>query len=165
MEYKKEGNIGNALYMESKDGGSYNAGIVSDIKDGKVIVLDADGKKHQYSVNNKKIIGYWEAVKDKPSSMADIAPKSPVIFPASSEEKINEEEITTNPETKLEVFTGIVNTIKYSLNVRAGAGKQFRVIKTLPKGSKIELYTEKVDGWYKLADGSGYVDANLIRGG
>lgn len=157
MEYKKEGNIGDILVMD----GIGEAGVVSDLKDGKVITLDSDGKKHQYSVNNKKIIGYKEAVKDKPSSMADIAPKSP----ASSEEKINEEKLTTNPETELEIFTGIVNTIKYSLNVRAGAGKQYRVVNTLPKGSKIELYTEKVDGWYKLTDGSGYVDANLIRGG
>lgn len=66
---------------------------------------------------------------------------------------------------KPETFTGIVNTIKDPLRVREGAGTQFRVLRLLPKGSKIELHTEKVNGWYKLADGSGYVAANLIRGG
>lgn len=66
---------------------------------------------------------------------------------------------------KPKTFTGIVNTIKDPLRIREGAGTQFRVLRLLPKGSKIELYTEKVNGWYKLADGSGYVAANLIRGG
>lgn len=74
--------------------------------------------------------------------------------------------VVTEPAVKKpETFTGIVNTIKDPLRVREGAGTQFRVLRLLPKGSKIELYTEKVNGWYKLADGSGYVAANLIRGG
>ena len=60
-------------------------------------------------------------------------------------------------------FIGIVNTVQYPLNVRAGAGTQYRVVKTLPKGSKVKLYEGKVNGWYKLADNSGYVAGNLIK--
>lgn len=63
---------------------------------------------------------------------------------------------------KPETFTGIVNTIKDPLRVREGAGTQFRILRLLPKGSKIELYSDKVNGWYKLADNSGFVAANLI---
>lgn len=158
MEYKKEGNIGDILVMD----GIGEAGVVSDFKDGKVITLDADGKKHQYSVNNKKIIGYKEAVKDKPSSMADIAPKSPVIAPVSSDKKINEEELTTNPETKLEAFTGIVNTNKPYLNIREGAGFSYKVIGKLSRGSKNTFIFDS-DGWYRLADRDGYVSASFIK--
>ena len=61
-----------------------------------------------------------------------------------------------------ETWLGIVNTVKDPLRVRGGRGTNFPVIKKLPKGSLAELTGEAVDGWYKMADGSGWVSANFI---
>ena len=70
---------------------------------------------------------------------------------------------TAKPAPAADTFIGIVNTVKDRLNVRTGAGMNYPVIKTLGKGSKVELYKKMVNGWYRLADGSGYVAGNLIK--
>lgn len=67
------------------------------------------------------------------------------------------------PANKSETFIGIVNTVKLPLNVRAGAGMNYRVVKILARGARVELITPAVNGFYKLADGSGYVSANYIK--
>jgi hypothetical protein len=61
---------------------------------------------------------------------------------------------------KPKTFIGIVNTIKDSLRVRIVPNGT--IIKLLPKGSKVELMNDPINGWYKLADGSGYVSAKYI---
>lgn len=63
---------------------------------------------------------------------------------------------------KKDTFIGKVSTARLPLNVRSGAGTKYPVKKMLPKGSEIELYRTNYNGWYKLADGSGYVSANYI---
>lgn len=80
----------------------------------------------------------------------------------SIQKKVNEL-LTKKPTTaKSDTFIGTVNTSRLPLNVRSGAGTKFPVKKLLPKDSKIELYNRNYNGWYKLADGSGYVSANYI---
>lgn len=62
---------------------------------------------------------------------------------------------------KPKTFIGIVCTNKDPLNIRnAPNGEK---VGKLPKGTKIELFTEKVNGWYKLVDGRGYVSASYIK--
>lgn len=63
---------------------------------------------------------------------------------------------------KKDTFIGRVSTVRLPLNVRSGAGTKYPVKKMLQKGSEIELYRTNYNGWYKLADGSGYVSANYI---
>lgn len=58
---------------------------------------------------------------------------------------------------------GIVNTARYPLNVRKGPGTSYPVVKTVPKGAEVKLYANMTNGWYKLADESGYVAGNLIK--
>ena len=60
-------------------------------------------------------------------------------------------------------FIGTVATINLPLNVRKGAGTKFPVVKQLKKGSRVELFNKNYNGWYKLADGSGYVSASYIK--
>lgn len=157
-KYKKNGKIGDILYMENKDGKIADAGIVTDFKNGKIITEDADGKKHQYAEDNKKIVGFISAVDDEifeePTTMADIATTKPIQKPQNDSQ---------NPAPASDTFIGIVNTVKERLNVRIGAGMNYPVIKTLNKGSNVELYKKMVNGWYKLADESGYVAGNLIK--
>lgn len=68
-------------------------------------------------------------------------------------------EIEEAPKT----FTGIVATDKLDLNVRAKASSESAVVKQLKKGSKVELFAEPVNGFYKLADESGFVLASKIK--
>lgn len=89
---------------------------------------------------------------------------------AAAQKKVNEilnankpQGSSQKPAPASDTFIGIVNTVKDRLNVRTGAGMNYPVIKTLGKGSKVELYKKMVNGWYRLADGSGYVAGNLIK--
>ena len=59
-------------------------------------------------------------------------------------------------------WLGIVNTRKDPLRVRSNRGLNYPVIKLLPRGSMVELVGDPVDGWYKMADGSGWVSAQFI---
>jgi hypothetical protein len=61
---------------------------------------------------------------------------------------------------KPKTFIGIVNTIKDPLRVRIVPNGT--IVKLLPKGSKVELMNDPINGWYKLADGSGFVSAKYI---
>lgn len=70
-----------------------------------------------------------------------------------------EVEIQEAPKT----FTGVVATDKLDLNVRAKASSESAVVKQLKKGSKVELFADPVDGFYKLADKSGFVLAAKIK--
>lgn len=60
-------------------------------------------------------------------------------------------------------WAGIVNTNSSPLRVRAQANTNCAVIKLLPKGSRVTLTGDAVNGFYKLADGSGYVSAAYIK--
>lgn len=68
---------------------------------------------------------------------------------------------SSKPTSDKKTFIGIVNTVQYPLNVRKGAGMNYAVVRTLPKGSKVELMNA-AQGWYKLANGSGFVSAKYI---
>jgi len=86
-----------------------------------------------------------------------IYPYQKILLPSGCKDSGESKE-----EPKKNTFIGKVNTIKYPLNVRSGAGSSYKIIKTLPKGSAVELYSDTINGWYKLADGSGFVAGNYI---
>ena len=46
------------------------------------------------------------------------------------------------------------------LNVRTGAGTSYRIIKALPKGTKVTVYEEK-NGWARIGDGQ-WVSAQYL---
>ncbi len=68
---------------------------------------------------------------------------------------------TKKAEAKKETLIGIVNTDQFDLNVRKTP--EGEIIKTLPKGSKIEYLKGTDPDWYQLADGSGFVMASKIK--
>lgn len=59
-------------------------------------------------------------------------------------------------------WTGIVSTVKDPLRVRKEMNLNCDVDRLLPKGSEVELVGEAVNGFYKLADGTGYVASKFI---
>lgn len=56
-----------------------------------------------------------------------------------------------------------VATQSLPLNIRAGAGTNYRVVGQLARNSYVTIEGENKNGWYKLADGRGYVSANYIK--
>lgn len=82
-----------------------------------------------------------------------------ILLPKGKVAPVASAPVKSEPET----FIGTVNTVSQPLNVRKGAGMDYDRIKTLPKGSKVELYKNPVNGWYRLANGSGYVSAKYIK--
>ena len=49
-----------------------------------------------------------------------------------------------------------------ALNVRAGAGTSYKVVKVIRKGQTLTIISEK-SGWGKLSDGSGWVSLNYTK--
>jgi hypothetical protein len=68
---------------------------------------------------------------------------------------------TKRAEAKKETLIGIVNTDQFDLNVRKAPGGE--IVKTLPKGSKVEYLKGTDPDWHQLADGSGFVMASKIK--
>lgn len=60
-------------------------------------------------------------------------------------------------------WTGIVVTKHDPLRVRSQRNLSCSVVKLLPKGSEVELKGEAQDGFYTMADGSGYVSSIFIK--
>jgi len=121
-----------------------------------------DTKKSEEEIAREIIAGKWGNGKERKQRLTEAG------YDYDSVQKIVNQILNAKPSNaassqKAETFIGIVNTVKDRLNVRTGAGMNYPVIKTLAKGSKIELYKKMVNGWYRLADGSGYVAGNLIK--
>lgn len=119
----------------------------------------SDDKKSNEEIAREVLDGKWGNGADRKNRLTKAG------YDYDSVQKIVNQLVAKKPvaSSDAKTFIGVVNTIQYPLNVRSGAGKQYRIVKTLPKGSSVELYSGKVNGWYKLADGSGYVASNLIK--
>lgn len=60
--------------------------------------------------------------------------------------------------TTSKVVTGTVTAS--ALNVRSGAGTNYKIVKSIPKGSKITILSTS-ESWYKIADG--YVSKQYVK--
>lgn len=102
----------------------------------KVTVLEKKGDWYKIDYNGQNAWVFGEYVKMGESANSD-----------NSSSNINK--------------TGIVNVI--ALNLREGAGTNYNVVKTLPKGTSV-LIMENHDGWYKInVNGSmGYVSSEYV---
>ena len=58
-------------------------------------------------------------------------------------------------------YRAIVNTKNTGLNVRAGAGQRYKVVRSVAKGS-IQSVAEEKNGWGRLADG-GWCSLDYLR--
>ena len=83
-----------------------------------------------------------------------------LIYPG---EKILLPKSNTTPASGKSTFIGKVNTLHSPLNVRSGASMSYSIVRKLPKGSTVELFSDAVNGWYRLTDGSGFVAGNYIK--
>lgn len=83
---------------------------------------------------------------------------------AEAQKRVNEKlGISVKPAPQSDTWTGIVNTRKDPLRVRAQKSFSSTVVRLLPKGSKVELKGGDQSGFFQLADGSGYVASSYIQ--
>lgn len=68
-------------------------------------------------------------------------------------------EVKAGPKT----ITAIVATDRYPLNIRNAADSESDIIGQLPKGSKIKVLDEPINGFYQLADQPGFVLGSKLK--
>lgn len=115
--------------------------------------------KSDEEVAREVIAGKWGNGKDRVKRLTEAG------YNYSKVQAIVNQLVSKKPTqaSKPSTFIGVVNTERLPLRVRRGAGTNYPVVRLLAKGARVELYTNMTNGWYKLADGSGYVAGNLIR--
>ena len=73
--------------------------------------------------------------------------------------KDSETEVKEAPKT----ITAIVATDRYPLNIRNAAESDSNIIGQIPKGSKIKVLDESINGFYQLADQPGFVLGSKLK--
>lgn len=68
-------------------------------------------------------------------------------------------EIEEAPKT----ITAIVATDRYPLNIRNAAESEANVIGQIPKGTKIKILDQPINGFYQLADQPGFVLGSKLK--
>lgn len=71
--------------------------------------------------------------------------------------------IPSSSSSLQKTIEGIVATNASNLNVRSEANTNSRILRTLPKGTKIKVQIPQKSGFYKLADSDGYVSSKYIN--
>ena len=100
--------------------------------------------------------------------MSEKTTKTKKIMSKTSKKTAKEPE-TEVKEVKVEVkegpktITAIVATDRYPLNIRNAAESESNVIGQLPKGSKIKVLDEPINGFYQLADQPGFVLGSKLK--
>lgn len=185
--FYKDPEVGDQIFFIS--GGEINhTGIVTKVAD-KVYTVEGNTedsvKAHSYSLNSKKIAGYgrpkYDVIPDtseapKELLSLDLIAKKVIAGEygndpersqrltaegydaAAVQAKVNELLGLNKPAD--DSWTGIVSTVKDPLRVRQTPNGT--ILRLLPKGSEVKLIGGDVGGWYKLADGSGYVSSKFI---
>ena len=93
--------------------------------------------------------------------MSEKTTKTKKIMSKTSKKTAKEPE----PEAKAgpKTITAIVATDRYPLNIRNAAEAEANIIGQLPKGSKIKVLDEPINGFYQLADQPGFVLGSKLK--
>lgn len=182
--------IGDQIFYYDSKGVINHTGLVYKVDSMKVYTVEGNSddqvKTHAYSLTNKKIAGYGRPRYDeaapepqKPDLLSlDLIAKQVIAGkygndpersqklaaegydPQAVQDKVNELlEEDKRPKTDGS-WIGIVTTNKDPLRVRQIPNGT--ILRLLSKGSEVELIGGDLGGWYKLADGSGYVSSKYI---
>jgi uncharacterized protein YgiM (DUF1202 family) len=93
--------------------------------------------------------------------MAEKTTKTKKIVSKTSKKtaKEPETEVKEGPKT----ITATVATDRYPLNIRNAAESEANIIGQIPKGSKIKVLDEPINGFYQLADQPGFVLGSKLK--
>lgn len=146
----KTAKIGAQIFFGSSEGSLSHTGIVVDIKDGKVITVEGNTgnavKQHCYSATSSKIFGYGYpryTAEEKPQPAPE---PSPSPAPSPKPAKLQPAKYM-NP-----AYNGSWKVTASALNMRYGAGTDYPIITTIPKGKHVRCY-----GYYNKAQGNDWL--------
>lgn len=188
--YYKDPEIGDQIFFFDNYHEINHTGLVVGVDNSKVYTVEGNSgnevKRHSYARNNLKIAGYGrpryndvQAADPAPIKTIDEVARDVISgkygndpersrrltaegYDAKAVQNRVNELLGIKPKnnTASDSWVGIVATQRDPLNVRKVPNGT--IIRTLPKGSEIRLTGVNMGGWYKLADGSGYVSAKFI---
>lgn len=90
---------------------------------------------------------------------------------SKTEKKVSKTSKKTKTETAIEkpvkeapkTITAIVATDRYPLNIRNAAESEANIIGQIPKGAKIKILDQAINGFYQLADQPGFVLGSKLK--
>lgn len=115
-------------------------------------------QKSLEDIAGEVIRGQWGNDPERSQRLSE-AGYDPKAVQAIVNEKLGISQKPAEPST----WTGIVVTKHDPLRVRSQRNLSCSVVKLLPKGSEVELKGEAQDGFYTMADDSGYVSSIFIK--
>lgn len=156
--------VGHQIFFQKSNGQIYHTGICVDWNDSGFYTIEANvdsyhTRKRFYSYSDPKIAGFgiprfdgYELI----SSNAD-----PVI---DNPEKIIPESFDNNICKFCKGITLTVKTVNDPLMLREGPSTDYRVIKEMPKGSKVTWYGYYTNEWYfiKYGDVFGFAHKDYL---
>lgn len=162
----KTAKIGAQIFFGSSEGSLSHTGIVVDIKDGKVITVEGNTgnavKQHSYSATSSKIFGYGY-----PRYTAEKKPEpQPAPSPAPAPKPTNKNKLQPAKSfSKSYAGTWKVNTEHDDLNMRYGAGTEYGIITSIPKGKKVTCYGYYTKDWLCVVYGNhtGYCSKTYLK--
>ena len=97
--------------------------------------------------------------------MSEKTTKTKKIMSKTSKKATKEPETEVKAEVKEgpKTITAIVATDRYPLNIRNAAESDSNIIGQIPKGSKIKVLDEPINGFYQLADQPGFVLGSKLK--
>ena len=113
--------------------------------------------KSEEEVAKEVVAGKWGNGKERQQRLTEAG------YDYNAIQKIVNQMVSSSTKPSPDTFIGTVATQSLPLNVRSGASTKYPVVKRLAKGSTVKLFSKNYNGWYRLADGSGYVSASYIR--
>lgn len=97
--------------------------------------------------------------------MSEKTAKTKKTMSKTSKKTVKEPETEVKAEVKEapKTITATVATDRYPLNIRNAAESESDIIGQLPKGSKIKVLDEPINGFYQLADQPGFVLGSKLK--
>ena len=71
--------------------------------------------------------------------------------------------VTTATTSTAKATKTVTVTAKSGLNVRSGPGTSYKKVTALVYGKTVTVYSDMENGWYALADGSGYIYGKYVK--
>jgi len=93
--------------------------------------------------------------------MSEKTTKTKKIMSKTSKKTAKEPEAEVKEAPK--TITATVATDRYPLNIRNAAESEANIIGQIPKGSKIKVLDEPINGYYQLANQPGFVLGSKLK--
>lgn len=97
--------------------------------------------------------------------MSEKTTKTKKIMSKTNKKTVKEPETEVKAEVKAgpKTITATVATDRYPLNIRNFAESESNIIGQIPKGIKIKVLDEPINGFYQLADQPGFVLGSKLK--